>query len=157
MSPPSDDFKQRVLLAKSNTNFWVKSNLTASTRTLNLNAVRACRCCVCELFSLPWNGSERNFESLLLFLLHGTEFRAVSSSAERFGREFREFASISVLRNGIPSCFLFCWRILKGIPRVCFYFWTTGRNSELFSRPRKGLERISGNFCSAEQSEFRRK
>jgi len=45
-----------------------------------------------ELFSLPRNGSEQNSESLLLFLLHGTEFRAVFSSTERFGREFREFA-----------------------------------------------------------------
>ena len=43
-------------------------------------------------FSLPRNGSERNSESLLPFLLHGTEFRAVLSSTERFGREFREFA-----------------------------------------------------------------
>jgi hypothetical protein len=42
--------------------------------------------------TLPRNGSERNSESLLLFLLHGTEFRAVFSSTERFGREFREFA-----------------------------------------------------------------
>jgi hypothetical protein len=45
-----------------------------------------------ELFTLPRNGSERNSGSLLLFLLHGTEFRAVFSSTERFGREFREFA-----------------------------------------------------------------
>jgi hypothetical protein len=29
------------------------------------------------------------------------------SSAKWFGTEFREFASILVLRNGIPCCFLF--------------------------------------------------
>jgi hypothetical protein len=44
------------------------------------------------------------------------------SSAEWFGTEFRQFASIFFPRNGIPSCFLFRWRIRKGILRVCFYF-----------------------------------
>jgi hypothetical protein len=84
-------------------------------------------------------------ESLLLFLFHGTEFRVVVSSAEGFGREFREFASIFVSRtefgvvfsfpegfgrefrefasifvprNGIPSSFLFHGRVRNGIPRV---------------------------------------
>jgi hypothetical protein len=33
--------------------------------------------------TLPRNGSERNSESLLLFLLHGTEFVAVSSTRPR--------------------------------------------------------------------------
>ncbi len=97
-----------------------KPNPTASTRTLNLNAGRDYRCCV-----LSW---------------------VVFSSAEWFGTEFREFASISVPRNGIPSCFLFRWKVWKGIPRVCFYSWSTGRNSELFSRLRKGSERNSENF-----------
>ena len=60
-----------------------------------------------DYFSLPRNGSERNSESLLLFLFHGTEFRVVFSSAEEFGRKFRELASSLVPRNGIPSCFLF--------------------------------------------------
>jgi hypothetical protein len=46
-----------------------------------------------ELFSLPRNGSEQNYESLLLFLFLGTEFRAFFSSAERFGTEFRVFCS----------------------------------------------------------------
>ncbi len=45
-----------------------------------------------ELFSLPRNGSERNSESLLLFLFHGTEFRVVFSFAEGLGTEFRELA-----------------------------------------------------------------
>jgi hypothetical protein len=55
---------------------------------------------------------------VLLFLLHGTEFRVVFSSAEGLGREFRQIASIFVQRNGIPSCFLFRGRVQNGIPRV---------------------------------------
>jgi hypothetical protein len=38
------------------------------------------------LCSLPRNGSERNSENLHLFWFHGTEFRVVFSSAERFGK-----------------------------------------------------------------------
>jgi hypothetical protein len=71
-----------------------------------------------ELFSLPRNGSEQNSESLLLFLFHGTEFRVVFSSAEGFGTEFREYTSIFVTRNGIPSCFLFRGGVRNGIPEV---------------------------------------
>ncbi len=71
-----------------------------------------------ELFSLPRNGSEQNSESLLLFLFHGTDFRVVVSSAEGFGTEFREYTSIFVTRNGIPSCFLFRGRVRNGIPEV---------------------------------------
>ncbi len=60
-----------------------------------------------ESFSLPRNCSERNSEDLLIFLLHGRECRVVFSSAEGDwnGREFQEFASIIVPRNGISSCF----------------------------------------------------
>ena len=47
-------------------------------------------------------------------------------SAEWFGTEFREFASIFVPRNGIPSCFLIRWSVRKGIPRDCFYFLFNG-------------------------------
>ena len=47
-------------------------------------------------------------------------------SAEWFGTEFREFASIFVPRNGIPSPFLFRWSVRKGIPRDCFYFLFNG-------------------------------
>ncbi len=74
------------------------------------------------LFSLPQNGSERNSESLLL---------------------------ICVLRNGIPSCFLFRWRVRnrrKGFPRVCFFICSTERNSELFSLSRKDSEGNSESF-----------
>ncbi len=91
------------------------------------------------------------------FVLHGTELWVGFSSAEWFGTEFREFASIFVLRNGIPSDFLFRLRVWNEIPRVCCYFYSTERNSELFSLPRKGSERNSERFCSAEQPEFRRK
>jgi hypothetical protein len=70
-----------------------------------------------ELCSLPRNGSERNSENLHLFWFHGTEFRAVFSSAEEFGTELWEFASIFVPWNGIPRCFLFRGRVRNGIPR----------------------------------------
>jgi hypothetical protein len=50
------------------------------------------------------------------------------SSAEWFGTEFRQFAFIIFPRNGIPSCFLFRWRIRKGILRVFFYFCIHGKD-----------------------------
>ncbi len=73
--------------------------------------------------------SERNSESLLLFLFHETEFWVGSLPQNGFGTEFREFASIFVPRYRIPNIFLLCGVVLNGIPRV---------------------------FCSAEQPEFRR-
>ncbi len=99
-----------------------------------------------ELFSLPRNGSEGNSDNLHLLLFQGTEFRVVFSSAEGLGREFREFASNFVPRNEIPSCFLFHWRVWKGISKIWFYFCSTERNSELFSLLLKGSERNSENF-----------
>jgi hypothetical protein len=90
--------------------------------------------------SAEWFG-KRNTESLLLFLFHGTEFRVVFTSAEGFGIEFREFASIFVPQNGIPSCFLFTegfgteFRVVfsstegfgtDGIPKVFFFRRTAG-------------------------------
>ncbi len=72
-----------------------------------------------KLFSLLLKGSEGNSEILLLFLFHGTELRVVFYSAEGFGREFQEFASI---------------------------FCSTERNSELLSLPGKGLEQNSEYF-----------
>jgi hypothetical protein len=44
-----------------------------------------------ELFSLPRNGSDQNFDCLHLILFYSKEFRAIFSSVERFGTEFREF------------------------------------------------------------------
>ncbi len=64
---------------------------------------------------------------MLLFFFHETEFRVVFSSSEVLGREFREFASIFVQRNRIPSCFLFRGRVRNGIPR--FYVPRNSRNS----------------------------
>ncbi len=48
--------------------------------------------------------------------------------------------------NGIPSGFLFRGMVRNGIPRVCFYFCSMERNSELFSLPRKGSERNSASM-----------
>jgi hypothetical protein len=96
-----------------------------------------------ELCSLPRNGSERSSESLLLFLFHGTELRVVFSSAEWFGSEFREF-----LFQGTEFRVVFSTAegSRNGVMRVCFYFYSTERNSELFSLPRKGSERNSESF-----------
>ncbi len=71
------------------------------------------------------------------FLMHRKEFIVVFSSAEWFGTECREFATNLVPRNGIPSCVLFRRRVRNRIMGVYFYFWSTERNSELFSLPRK--------------------
>ncbi len=62
-----------------------------------------------ELFSLPLKGSEGNSESMLLFLVHGTEFRVVFSSAEGFGTEFRDFlfCGIAGIPSEIPLCSIY--------------------------------------------------
>jgi hypothetical protein len=66
--------------------------------------------------SAEWFGTEfREFASILF---HRTEFRFVFSSAGGFGTEFREYASIFVPQNGILSCFLFRGRVRNGIPEV---------------------------------------
>jgi hypothetical protein len=104
--------------------------------------------------SLLQKSSIRLPRFVLLVVFSSTEW---FSSAEWFETEFREFASISVSWNGIPSCVLFRRRVRNKIMGVCFYFCSTERYSKLFSLPRKGLERNSEIFCSAEQPEFRRK
>ncbi len=97
---------------------------------------------------------------------NGIEFWVGFSSAEGYRTELLTFASIFVLRNGIPSYFLFCGRIRNeiprflfrgttgipseinicsslirnGIPKICIYFGSTKRNSELGSLPQKGAE-----------------
>jgi hypothetical protein len=83
---------------------------------------------------------------LLLFLIHGMKFRVVFSSTDWFRMEFREFASIFVTWNGIPSISLFRGMIRNGIPRVCLNFCSTVQNSEHFSLPRNGSERNSESF-----------
>jgi hypothetical protein len=60
---------------------------------------------------------------------------------DSFGMEFREFASIFVPTNGIPSCFLFRQIAWNRIPGVCFYFGSTEPNTKLFSLWRNGSER----------------
>ncbi len=67
------------------------------------------------MFSLPLKGSEGISESLLLFLVHGTEFRVVFSSAEGFGTEFRKFLSRGTA--GIPSEITICsvYSVFRGI------------------------------------------
>ncbi len=97
------------------------------------------------------NASKWNFESLLVFLFHRIEFRVLFSSAEGFGTESWEFASIFVIPNGIPSIFLF-----RGIPRVCFYFCCTVQSSKHFFFHEMVWNGIPRDFCSTEQSEFRR-
>ncbi len=70
--------------------------------------------------------------------------RVVFSSAEWFGTEFREFAPIFALRNRIPCCFLFHWKVWKGIPRVCSsaeWFETKFREfAPIFAPTLKGSE-----------------
>ena len=68
-----------------------------------------------DLFSLPQKGSEQNYGSLFLFLVHGTEFRGVFSSAEGFGTEFRDFLFRGIA--GIPSEITLCsvYSVFRGI------------------------------------------
>ncbi len=49
-------------------------------------------------------------------------------------------------RNWIPIGFLFRGIVRNVIPRVCFYFCSTKRNSELFYLPRKSSKRNSERF-----------
>jgi hypothetical protein len=37
-----------------------------------------------------------------------------------------------LVRNGIPSCYLYCGTVRNRIPSVCLYFCSTERNSEYF-------------------------
>ncbi len=60
-------------------------------------------------------------------------------SAEWFGTEFRDFASIFVPRNGISSCFLFRWGVRKGIPRDCFYFLFNGTEFRILFSSAEGF------------------
>jgi hypothetical protein len=62
---------------------------------------------------------------------YGTEFRLVFSFSEVFGREFREFTSIFVQRNGIPSCSLFPGRVQNGNFEGFLFRGTAGIPSEI--------------------------
>ncbi len=115
-------------------NIWLQYNQTLIPSSQFAEACLLVSCRVLfyternsELFSLPRNGSERNFENLRLFLVQGTEFQVVFSSAEGFGTELREYASIFVPRNGIPSCYLLtslhCKKNLENI-YLCLSMYT---------------------------------
>ena len=65
----------------------------------------------------------------LYYLLHGKEFRVVFSSAEWFGTEFREFASILVSRTEFRVVFSSAKWVQNRIMGVCFNFFSTERNS----------------------------
>jgi hypothetical protein len=71
-----------------------------------------------EFFSLLWNGSERNSESLLLFLFYGIDFRVIFSSVERFGTEFREFSVSQKTRNSVGNNH---WFRLFHLPQNYFF------------------------------------
>ncbi len=58
----------------------------------------------------------------------------------------KEFASIFVTRNGIPSCFLFRGMVQNRITRVGFYFCSLVQNSKPFSPLQNGSERNSESF-----------
>ena len=73
--------------------------------------------------------------------------------------------SFFAIRRGLSSCILlsvvlckmFSFRgmVRNGIPRVCIYFYSTERNSKLFSFSRKGQERNFESlllFCSTERN-----
>jgi hypothetical protein len=71
-----------------------------------------------KLFSLSRNSSERNFASLLLFLFHGTEFRAFFSSTEWFWTEFREFSVPLKSWNSVGTNHLFRDFVYSVFPRI---------------------------------------
>jgi hypothetical protein len=68
-----------------------------------------------DLFSRLQKGSEQIYGSLLLFLFHGTELRIVFSSAEGFGREFKDFLFRGTTRilSEITICLVYS--VFRGI------------------------------------------
>ncbi len=85
-------------------------------------------------FLFRWRIRKGILRIFFYFCIHGREFRVVFSYAEVFGREFREFASIFIQWNGIPSCFLFRGRVQNVIPRFSFpgNSWNTVGKNHLF-------------------------
>ncbi len=96
-----------------------------------------------EWFYLPRNGSERNQQSLLLFLFHGTEFRVFSLLVKSL--EVNSESLLLFWLHGTEFRAVFS-SAEEGIPRACFYFCSTEQNSELFFLPRKGWECNSESF-----------
>ncbi len=77
--PRHSEIYGRVNIEARNVTEWKKKCFTRIL--LQQTELRAC--------FRPRNASERNSESILLFLLDGTEFRVVFSSVQWFGTEFR--------------------------------------------------------------------
>jgi hypothetical protein len=73
-------------------------------------------------------------------------FWVVLSSRNGLVRNSERLLSILVQRNGIPSCVLFRGMVWNGIPRICIYFASKERNSELFPLPQKGSEQNYGSL-----------
>jgi hypothetical protein len=89
------------------------------------------------------------FHLLFLSIIHTVKAYNLSFFAIRRG-----LSSCILLRVVLCKMFSFRGMVRNGIPRVCFYFYSTERNSKLFSLPRKGLERNFESlllFCSTER------
>ncbi len=94
------------------------------------------------LFSFPLKGSEGNFESLLLLVFNGTEFRVVFSSTEEFGTEFRELSVPRNSRNSAGNNHLF--RLFR-LPRN--YFLSDIPNPKCMS-PRRNWDSPNPSLAS---------
>jgi hypothetical protein len=98
---------------------------------------------------IPWkkvlNPSIRRFteESIPKLATEGNAMKKISLTKILYWQLvfFRD-----MLRNGIPSWFLFRVMVWNIIPSVCFYFCFTVQNSKHFSPLRSGSERNSDSF-----------
>ncbi len=90
------------------------------------------------------------FHLLFLTILH-----TVKSYILSFFAICRGLSSCILLRVVLCKMFSFRGMVRNGILRVCFCFYSTERNSKLFSFPRKGSERNFESlflFCSKERN-----
>jgi hypothetical protein len=88
------------------------------------------------------------------YLLFLTIIHTVQSYIHSFF-PIRRGLSSCILPCFVLKCFLFRGMVWNGIPRVCFYFCSTERNSELFYLPGKGSgqnSRVCFYFCSTERN-----
>ncbi len=91
---------------------------------------------------MVWAGIPR----VSIYIFCCTERNSEFSSAEWFGTEFWEFASILVPQNGIPSCVLFCRTVRNRIMGVYLYFVPRNGIPSYFlfrGRVRNGIPRFS--------------
>jgi hypothetical protein len=133
--------------------FAVPQKLSFLTLLLKFLAAEFC----VEQFSLPRNGSERNSESLLLYFFHGTELRVVFSSAEGFGREFREYASIFVSTERNSELFSLQLKCLEGNSKSSLLFLFNGTEFRVVFSSAKGFGTEFLGFLFREQPELHRK